>query len=64
MTDRRPIVDVSGRPAEMPSGDKVPIAALASGTPDGTKFIRDDGTLAVPAGGSGTASAFGTLINL
>lgn len=32
-----------------------PIARLASGTPDGTKFVRDDGTLAVPAGGSGLA---------
>ena len=27
------------------------IARLATGTPDGTKFVRDDGTLAVPAGG-------------
>jgi hypothetical protein len=26
------------------------IAHLATGTPDGTKFVRDDGTLAVPAG--------------
>lgn len=25
------------------------IARLASGTPDGTKFVRDDSTLAVPA---------------
>ena len=30
----------------------VPVANLASGTPTGTKFIRDDGTLAVPSGGS------------
>lgn len=29
----------------------IPIANLATGTPDGTKFIKDDGTLAVPAGG-------------
>lgn len=28
------------------------IARLASGTPTGLKFVRDDGTLAVPAGGS------------
>jgi hypothetical protein len=27
-----------------------PIARLASGTPDGTKFIRDDGVLALPTG--------------
>lgn len=26
----------------------IPIANLASGTPDGTQFIKDDGTLAVP----------------
>jgi len=31
------------------SSGTVPIARLASGTPDGTKFIRDDGTLAVPS---------------
>lgn len=29
------------------------IARIASGTPDGTKFVRDDGTLATPAGGGG-----------
>jgi hypothetical protein len=28
----------------------VPISHLASGTPDGTKYVRDDGTLAVPPG--------------
>lgn len=28
----------------------------ATGTPDGTKFLRDDGTLAVPAGGSGSTN--------
>lgn len=27
------------------------IARLATGTPDGTKFVRDDGTLAAPPGG-------------
>jgi len=39
-----------------------PIARLATGTPDGTKFVRDDGTLAVPAGGgggSGTVTSVG-----
>jgi len=35
------------------SSGTVPIARLASGTPDGTKFIRDDGTLATPSGGGG-----------
>jgi hypothetical protein len=29
------------------------IARLATGTPDGTKFVRDDGVLATPSGGGG-----------
>jgi hypothetical protein len=36
----------------MPSADKLPISVIATGTPDGTKFVRDDGTLAAPASGS------------
>lgn len=39
--------------AALGSGARVPMAQLASGTPDGTKFVRDDGTLVVPAGGGG-----------
>lgn len=35
------------------AGGTLAIGFLATGTPDGTKFVRDDGTLAVPAGGSG-----------
>lgn len=35
--------------SSLPSGaGVVPIANLATGTPDGTKFIRDDGTLQLP----------------
>lgn len=37
---------------------QVPISRLATGTPDGTKFLRDDGTLATPGGSSG----FGVLV--
>lgn len=33
------------------TGGVFPIARLATGTPDGTKFLRDDGVLAVPSGG-------------
>lgn len=53
MADKIPFADYSGTMKELASGDKVPIANLATGTPDGTKFIRDDGTLVTPAGGSG-----------
>lgn len=31
----------------------LPIANIATGTPTGAKFVRDDGTLAVPSGGTG-----------
>lgn len=37
----------------------VPIARLATGTPTGSKFIRDDGTLAIPPGGGGTGDVVG-----
>ncbi len=31
----------------------LPIALFATGTPDGTKFVKDDGTLATPSTGGG-----------
>ena len=37
---------------------QIEIASIATGTPDGTKFVRDDGTLAVPSGG-GTGDVVG-----
>jgi hypothetical protein len=40
---------------------KLAIGFLASGAPDGTKFVRDDGTLASP--GNGWGSITGTLSN-
>lgn len=43
--------------ASLGAGGRVPVAQLASGTPDGTKFLRDDGAFAVPAGGGGAATA-------
>jgi hypothetical protein len=42
--------------ASLGAGGLVPIAQLASGTPDGTKFVRDDGTLVVPSGGAHASS--------
>ncbi len=38
----------------------LPIANIATGTPTGAKFVRDDGVLAVPAG-TGTVTNTGTL---
>src|SRR3990167_5732256 len=38
--------------ASLGAGGLVPISQLASGTPDGTKYVRDDGTLVTPPGGS------------
>lgn len=43
--------DAANTPARFTSTDTIPIEHIATGTPDGTKFVRDDGTLAVPAGG-------------
>jgi hypothetical protein len=41
------------------------IARLATGTPTGSKFVRDDGTLAVPpGGGGGGASALADLTDV
>ena len=58
-TSKKPIANYSGKLKEMTSGDLIPIANLASGTPDGTQFIRDDGVLAVPAGGGGGGMTLG-----
>lgn len=44
--------------ASLNASSRVPIANLASGVPDGTKFIRDDGTLVTPAGGGAVSSVF------
>ena len=33
-------------------GDILPIEVLATGTPDGTQFVRDDGVLAIPGAGN------------
>jgi hypothetical protein len=44
----------SGDIAQLSTGGRFDIARVASGTPTGSKFVRDDGTLAVPAGGGST----------
>lgn len=38
----------------------LPIANMATGTPTGSKFVRDDGTLATPASGSADSATFAT----
>ena len=45
----------SGEVPVLGAGGVLPVARLATGTPDGSKFVRDDGTLATPASGSGWA---------
>lgn len=53
-TFRAPVVaDIPNLPASKITSGVFPIARLATGTADGTKFIRDDGTLAVPPGSGG-----------
>jgi hypothetical protein len=42
--------------AGLDSGALVPVNQLGTGTPDGTKFLRDDQTYAVPSGGGGVDS--------
>lgn len=58
MANKIPFANYSGKQKEMTSGDTIPIVNLATGTPTGSKFIRDDGVLAVPAGGGG-----GSILN-
>lgn len=43
---------------------QIPIARMATGTPDGTKFIRDDGTLATPVGSVTSVGATSTVAGL
>lgn len=56
MADRKPLVIVGGQVEQLQTGDKLPVSALASGTPDGTKFVADDGTLKSPGASSEAAA--------
>ena len=46
--------------ASLDTGSKVPVSQLGTGTPDGTKFLRDDRTWQTPAGG-GQAFPIGSV---
>lgn len=58
MPAAKPLKNDGGVLTEMGATDVIPIANLATGTPTGTKFVRDDGTLAVPAGGPGGSATW------
>jgi hypothetical protein len=47
----------SGNVPLLGTGGRLALARIASGTPDGTKFVADDGTLKTPAGGGTITSA-------
>jgi hypothetical protein len=51
MATKKPIVDYGGKQSEILTTDTIPISNLGTGTPDGTKFLRDDGAFVTPAGG-------------
>jgi len=53
-----------GQLAVLNASGRFDIARLASGTPDGTKFVRDDGTLAIPAGGGSVSAASETVAGI
>jgi hypothetical protein len=63
VTDRRPLVVITGLQQELPTGDRVPTNALASGTADSTVFLRGDQTWSAPAGGGGTTRAFAFFLS-
>lgn len=65
MADIKPLtLNSSGQLEQIQSGDKIPIANLATGTPDGTKYIRDDGVLATPSGGATKAFVLAMAVAL
>lgn len=53
MAQQLPLIHSGGELQVIPSGDTLDPAYLGTGTRDGSRFLRDDGVYAVPAGGGG-----------
>lgn len=57
------VLNDDGTKQQISASDTIPINNLGTGTPDGTKFLRDDGTFATPAGsGGGVTLLSGTSV--
>lgn len=54
MAAQKPLFNNAGTIQEIGTGDSVDPATLGSGTRDGTKYLRDDGTWQAVAGGGGS----------
>jgi len=59
MAARRPLVVVAGEVKEITAGDTIPPEALGTGTPDGTKYLRDDGQFVTPPDGGTSTFNYG-----